>query len=54
MSDNLFVEGLAYSFDQRLGILIKMKSAHFNCLATRERLQGFRELAYTRHGRPIN
>ena len=31
-----------------------MKSAHLNCFAARERLQGARQLAHLRHARPIN
>ena len=54
MSESLVIERLAYSFDQRFDIPVKMKSAHLNCFAARERLQGVRQLAHLRHARPIN
>src|SRR5437764_41984 len=54
MSVSLFIQRLAYSFDQCRGIPVKMKSANLNWLAAPERLQRVGQFAHQRHVRPIN
>src|SRR5437763_8175263 len=54
MSVSLFIQRLAYSFDQCRGIPVKMKSANLNWLTARERLQRLGQFAHQRHVRPIN